>query len=110
MLIPLYNNVINKNKLPSLNHQVSQKAGFLKIQKEAFELLSKIYQANGDFKKAFSSHQQFKTLNDSLNSKEVIEKITQLEYEYIHKQTLDSISNREFELTKEIEDTNHNIR
>ena len=78
-------------------------------QKNAQEVLSKIYESTGDFKKAFASHQQFKILNDSLFNKENIEKITQLEYEYKYKQALDSASIRELKLTKTVKTTSQDL-
>ncbi len=89
--------------------EISKETGFLDYQKEASEILSKIYKATGNYKDALKSHQQFKTLNDSLFNKKNIEKITQLEYEYKYKQALDSASIRELKLTKTVTATNKNL-
>ncbi|KAA2219987.1 tetratricopeptide repeat protein [Maribacter flavus] len=90
-------------------NKISKKFGFLKNQKESEEILSLIYKATGDYKKAFESHQQFKILNDSLFNKENIEKIAQLEYEYKYKQALDSASIRELKLTKTVMTTSQDL-
>lgn len=89
--------------------KISKKSGFLNCQKDASEILSEIYKATGNYKKAFSSHQQFKILNDSLFNKENIEKITQLEYEYKYRQQLDSLSINELKLTKTIKATSQDL-
>lgn len=89
--------------------EISKKSGFLDYQKEASEILFKIYKATGNYKDALESHQQFKTLNDSLFNKENIEKITQLEYEYKYKQALDSASIRELKLTKTVMSTSEDL-
>ncbi len=89
--------------------KISKKHGFLDYQKEASEILSKIYKATGNYKDALESHQQFKILNDSLFNKENVEKITQLEYEYKYKQALYSASIRELKLTKTVIATNKNL-
>lgn len=86
--------------------EISIEFGFLNCQKDASEILSTIYKATGNYKKALENHQQFKVLNDSLFNEENIEKITQLEYEYKYKQALDSASIKELELTKTITATN----
>ncbi len=90
-------------------NKISKKHGFLDYKKEVSEILSKIYKATGDYKKALSSHQQFKILNDSLFNKENIEKITQLEYEYRYKQAIDSANIRELKLTKTVAITSENL-
>jgi tetratricopeptide (TPR) repeat protein len=90
--------------------EISEKSDFLNDQKNASEILSKIYKATGNYKDAFESHQQFKILNDSLFNKENIEKITQLEYEYKYKQALDSASIRELQLTKTVTATNKDLQ
>ena len=88
---------------------ISKTSGFLDVQKEALEILSKIYKARGNYKDALESYHQFKILNDSLFNKENIEKITQLEYEYKYKQELDSASIRELKLTKTVNMVNQNL-
>lgn len=89
--------------------KISKKSGYLKQQKEASEILSKIYKATGNYKNALENHQQFKILNDSLFNKESIEKIAQLEYEYKYKQALDSASIRELRLTKTVQATSQDL-
>jgi len=82
---------------------------FIVIQREIKELLTEIYEHQGDYKKAYLNHHKFKSLNDSLFNKENIEKITQLEYEYKYKQALDSASIRELKLTKTVIATNKDL-
>ena len=89
--------------------KLSNKLGLISYQIDVYELLSEIYKSKGQYKKAFSSHQQFKILNDSLFNKENIEKITQLEYEYKYKKALDSASIRELRLTKTVKSTSQNL-
>jgi len=89
--------------------KISKKSGFLDYQKEASEILSKIYTATGNYKDALESHQQFKKLNDSLFNKENIQKITQLEYEYKYKQALESANIRELTLSKTVTATNKDL-
>lgn len=88
---------------------IAKELELLEAQKEAAALLAEVYKNTGDYEKAFASHEQFKTLNDSLFNKENIEKITQLEYEYKYKQVLDSASIRELKLTKTVTDTSKDL-
>ncbi len=90
--------------------QIVDKLEMLAEQKEVNNTLSKIYEVRGEFKKALSSHRQFKILNDSLFNKENIENMTQLEYEYKYKQQLDSASIRELKLTKTVKDTSQDLK
>ncbi|SHO64332.1 tetratricopeptide repeat protein [Algoriphagus zhangzhouensis] len=90
-------------------YEISENSGFLNYQKEASELLSLIYEATGDFKKALQNHKQYKILDDSLFNKENIEKIAQLEYEYKYKLELDSANIRELKLTKTVLDTSQDL-
>jgi tetratricopeptide (TPR) repeat protein len=89
--------------------ELSAKLDLIDIQRDGQQLLSKIYENTGNYKKALESHEQFKILNDSLFNKENIEKITQLEYEYKYKQALDSASIRELKLTKTVKATSQNL-
>lgn len=89
--------------------KIADKLKLLETQKDASELLSAIYSKTGNYKKAFESHQLFKTLNDSIFNKENIEKITQLEYEYKYKQELDSANIRELKLTKTVLSTSQDL-
>ena len=88
---------------------IAEELGLLEVQRNSFELLAKIYNKTGDFKKAYESHQQFKLLDDSLFNKENIEKIAQLEYEYKYKLELDSANIRELKLTKTVLDTSQDL-
>ena len=91
------------------SEKIADELDMIKFKRDASELLSKIYNNTNDYKKAFTSHQQFKILNDSLFNKNNIEKIAQLEYEYKYKQALDSASIRELQLTKTVKTTSENL-
>ena len=90
-------------------NEIASRHDFLTQQRDVQQILSKIYSQTGDFQKAFKSQQQFKTLNDSLFNKKNIEKIAQLEYEYMYKQALDSASIRELELTQTVMTTSQEL-
>jgi len=51
-------------------------------ESSAHERFSRAYAALGDFKKAYDNHLQFIRFKDSLNTKENIQKIEKLKYEY----------------------------
>lgn len=89
---------------------ISEELELLEQQKIASELLSEIYENTDNYKLAFESFKQFKTLNDSLFNKDNIEKITQLEYEYKYKEALDSASIRELKLTKIVNTTSLDLK
>ncbi|WP_459210832.1 tetratricopeptide repeat-containing sensor histidine kinase [Aquimarina rhabdastrellae] len=89
--------------------EISNDLGAIKYQRNAQELLSKIYDNLGDYEKAFSSHRQFKKLDDSIFNKENIKKIAELEYEYKYKQELDSANKRELKLTQEVKTIYKNL-
>ncbi|MCV9387398.1 tetratricopeptide repeat-containing sensor histidine kinase [Reichenbachiella ulvae] len=89
--------------------EISEKSGFLEDQKEASEILSRIYEATGNYKNALESHQQFKLLNDSLFNQENFERVAQLEYEYMYKQQLDSANIRELKLTQTVLTTSQDL-
>jgi tetratricopeptide (TPR) repeat protein len=101
-----YSEALKKAKI---GKQIADELELLEQQKEVNELLSKIYEKKGDFKKAYLSYQNFKVFNDSLFNKENIEKFTELEYEYKYKQELESANNRELKLTKTVKDTSENL-
>lgn len=88
---------------------IAKNLGLISGQKDAEELLSKIYKSTGNYKKALESHQQFKILNDSLFNKKNIEKIAQLESEFKYKQALDSSSIRELKLTEQVTATSRDL-
>jgi tetratricopeptide (TPR) repeat protein len=89
--------------------ELSAKLDLIDIQRDGQQLLSKIYENIGNYKKALESHEQFKILNDSLFNKENIEKITQLEYEYKYKQKIDSANIRELKLTNTVKTTSQDL-
>ncbi len=82
----------------------------LELHSMVEELLYKIYNETGNYKKALESHQKYKQLNDSLFNKENIEKIAQIEYEYKYKKALDSASIRELNLTNTVNQTTHELK
>ncbi|WP_138434599.1 tetratricopeptide repeat protein [Winogradskyella algicola] len=82
----------------------------LEIEKKAEYLQSLAYEGLGNYKKALSSHQQYKVLHDSLFSIESLEKIARLEAEYKYKQALDSANIRELKLTKTVQATSQDLQ
>jgi len=62
------------------------------IVKDAAQLQAKVYEALGDFKKAYQSYQTFKDLSDSLFNKENTRKITNLEAQYVFSKKEDSLN------------------
>lgn len=106
--------IIDNNYQEGLSYAIKGKAYALELnmlepQKKAEELLYIIYEKTGKYKEALQSHQQYKTLNDSLFNKKNIEKITQLEYEYKYKQELESANNRELKLTQKVKVTSNDL-
>lgn len=81
----------------------------LKFQKEVNGLLAGIYENFGEFEKSLVAFKTFKTLNDSLLSKDVNKKIIKLEYEYKYKQELASANQRELRLTEEVKTSNQDL-
>jgi len=96
---------------PNVNEslELAEQLELIDIQRDAHQLLSEIHGSNGNYKKAYESHQQFKRLNDSLFNKENIEKMTQLEYEYKYQRQLDSASIRELKLKQTVTKTSENL-
>lgn len=90
-------------------NKIAIELDLLNEQKKAQGLLSEIYEATGDYKKAFESHQQFKILNDSLLNEDKIKKITEIEYEYKYKNELENAEKREIKLSKTVETTTQNL-
>lgn len=106
--------VLLKNYSKALYHalegeKIAKDLELLAQQKLAFGTLATIYSNTGNYKKAFESHQEFKTINDSLFNKENIEKITQLEYEYKYRQQIDSLNINELKLSKTIKATSQDL-
>ncbi|WP_198673063.1 tetratricopeptide repeat-containing sensor histidine kinase [Algoriphagus litoralis] len=101
------NNLALSNALAA--NEIAESSGFLSFQKEAAGILSEIYTATGDYKKALTSYQRFKLLNDSLFNQNNIKRIAQLEYEYKYKQALDSANIRELNLTKTVLSTSQDL-
>ncbi len=97
--------LINAEKVAEL----ANKYNLLKHQRDAQELLFKINNELGEHKKAFLNNQQLKVLNDSLFSRENIQKIAEVEYEYKYKDELDSAEKRELRLTQTVRKTTHNL-
>jgi LytS/YehU family sensor histidine kinase len=102
------------NYSEALNHaleggKIAKDLELLAQQKLSSGILATVYSKLGNYKEAFESHQEFKMINDSLFSKEKIEKIAQIEYEYIYKQQLDSASIRELSLTKTVQSTSQDL-
>lgn len=73
------------------------------------DILWQVYSATGQYEKALESHQYFKLYEDSLQNKENIKKMTQLEYEYKYKQELESAGQRELKLNKKVAATTKDL-
>ncbi|MDG1475656.1 MAG: tetratricopeptide repeat protein, partial [Vicingaceae bacterium] len=97
--------LVNAKKLA----QLSAEYGLLRHEKNAYALLSDIYEKTGSYKKALESHQQYQLLNDSLFNKANVEKIAQLEAEYKYKQALDSANIKELQLVKTVMTTSQDL-
>lgn len=89
--------------------EISKKLKIIGLQRDVYDNYTQIYKNTGDYRKALSSHETFKTLSDSLFNKEKVEKIVQLELENKYKESLDSASMRELHLTKAVETTTLNL-
>lgn len=83
--------------------ELSNNLKLLDYERDIEQLLSTIYKNTGRYKKALTSHEQFKKLNDSLFNKKSIQKITAIEYEYKYKQERDSAKIKELKLNKTIQ-------
>ncbi len=101
-----YNNALNQ---VLKSKEIADNLKLVNLQRDGSQLLSEVYNHIGNYKKAFSSHKEFKILNDSLFNKENIEKITQLEYEYKYKRQIDSASIRELKLTEQVTATSRDL-
>lgn len=104
-----------KNYKEALYHalnaeSIASKHGFFDEQRHIFKQLHTIYAAQGDYQRAYRYHQAFKAINDSLVNKKSIQKMTRLEYEYRHKQELESANLRERKLTQEVESTYSDLK
>jgi tetratricopeptide (TPR) repeat protein len=107
-------NFLLKNYFKALDYalsglKIANDLNMLEEQKEVNQILSNIYNSQGDYKNSLLYFKQFKKLNDSLFNKENIEKITQLEYEYKYKQKIDSANIRELKLTKTVLKTTNDL-
>lgn len=91
------------------SQKIATKLKSIGLQKEVTELLSKIYGEIGYYKKAYDNHKRYKILSDSVFNKKNIQKITQLEYEYLYKGRLDSANRREVKLTEKIKVVDKNL-
>jgi tetratricopeptide (TPR) repeat protein len=81
---------------------IANKHEFLEYKKDVSELLSNIYSDTKNYKKAYESHLEYKTLNDSIFNKKNIEKIAQLESEHKYRERLLSAKERETSLKEEV--------
>lgn len=70
--------------------KLADELDLLERQKDVYKLLSKIYYKAENYKKAYTSHVNYKILNDSLFDRRNIQKMAQLEYEYEYKERLNT--------------------
>lgn len=88
---------------------IADKLNIIGLQRDIYDLYSRIYKGKGEYKKAFENYEQFKILNDSLFNKQNIEKLASIEYEYKYKRALDSASIREMTLTQKVRTTSNSL-
>ena len=89
--------------------EIADELSLIGTQKESNLILSKIYEKENNHKKALGRYKEYKMLSDSILSKESIQKIAELEYDYKYKKELDAASNRELKLTETVETTSQNL-
>lgn len=63
---------------------LGREVGIISNEAEAAELLSKIYQSNGNYKEALFYHQYFKGLSDDINQKLKVSELARLEMQFKH--------------------------
>lgn len=68
-----------------------------------------LYKETNQFEKALLSHENYKSLEDSLLNEENIQKMTALEYEYKYKRDLENAEDRELKLTETVNVTTSNL-
>lgn len=88
---------------------LANESNMLSEQRDASEILSKIYAKMGRFEKAHTYHQLFKQYSDSLFNKEKLEQIAQIEYEYKFQKEKDIFNAKEKKLNKKVESTSKDL-
>lgn len=76
---------------------LAEEMKYLELQKDCHKLLSDMYAATGDFKKAYQNHAQYKLLNDSVFNEKSVREIailesTRLLYLYLYSLSIGPIS------------------
>jgi signal transduction histidine kinase len=92
---------LNKNKYTqALDYadkslKIAKELELLNYQKNLQELISKIYAATKNYKKAYEAHVLYKALNDSIFSVQNIKEITGLEYHYKYEKVKNAIESEQ---------------
>lgn len=89
--------------------EIVDELNMLAEQRDATEILAKLYAKLGKYDKAYTYHKQFKLYSDSLFNKEQIEKIAQIEYEFKFQKEKDIFDAKEKKLTKKVEKTSQDL-
>ncbi|MFK7933501.1 MAG: tetratricopeptide repeat protein [Saprospiraceae bacterium] len=92
----------------SLHHaikgqEIAKNLEILDLQKDASELLAKIYYDTKKYKEGYNNYVAFKMLSDSIFNKSNLQKIAQLESEYVYKERLNSAEKKEITLHNKID-------
>ena len=86
--------VAREHALASL--ELAEEKQITRGQRDAFELLAKVYEAEGKHRQALQYYQRFTAFKDSLSSEESLRAVTQAEFDY--KFEKDSLANVEEQL------------
>lgn len=88
---------------------IADESNLLAEQRDASEILSKIYAKMRRFDKAHAYHQLFKQYSDSLFNKERLEQIAQIEYDYKFQKEKDVFDDKEKKLNYKVESTSKDL-
>lgn len=96
-------NMNNKSLDNSIKaEKIATELGLIDIQNKIYQLQSEIFYNKKQYKNAYHKLLLHKNLNDSIYSKEKIQEITEIEYEYKYKKVIDSANTREIGLNKKV--------
>lgn len=98
-----------KNEL-TLALKMAKESNNLFHQKEIMQILSEVYNATGNYQKAYASHKEYTTLNDSIASSDIQNRINELETKYQTSQKEKEIAIQKQELLdQELKIKNRNL-
>jgi sensor histidine kinase YesM len=78
-------------------------------QKEVHEALAEVYNALGQYQRAYENHVAYKKFYDEIFNEKNTKKITRLEYQYKYQKELTLASQRELQLSKKVEASNKSL-